>query len=199
MESNATKPDKDVIYTLRCAHQKQSQLVILADHKAQILSGLALVVLTLLGTRLIFMNTEGLLDSYSNLTILLFILFCVSEIIAITLGIFVVMPNLPTKKKTEIKIENKKISIKVCDSMESIKINKKFRRKNQPTNVLAFPSNGDKFSLPNHLGDILICDEVVLDEATYLGIDFDERFTHLVIHGILHLLGYLHNTESNAR
>lgn len=106
MESNATKPDKDVIYTLRCAHQKQSQLVILADHKAQILSGLALVVLTLLGTRLIFMNTEGLLDSYSNLTILLFILFCVSEIIAITLGIFVVMPNLPTKKKTEIKIEN---------------------------------------------------------------------------------------------
>ena len=37
---------------------------------------------------------------------MLFILFCVSEIIAITLGIFVVMPNLPTKKKTEIKIEN---------------------------------------------------------------------------------------------
>ena len=101
--------------------------------------------------------------------------------------------------QSEIKIENKKISIKVCDSMESTKINKKFRRKNQPTNVLAFPSNGDKFSFPNHLGDILICDEVVLDEATYLGIDFDERFTHMVIHGILHLLGYLHNNESTAR
>ena len=50
------KPDKDVIYTLRCAHQKQAQLILLADQKAQILSGLVLVVLTLLGTRLIYMD-----------------------------------------------------------------------------------------------------------------------------------------------
>jgi len=100
--------------------------------------------------------------------------------------------------QSETKMENKKISIKVCGSMESTKLNKKFRQKNQPTNVLAFPSNGDEFSFPDHLGDILICDEVVLDEANSLGIDFDERFTHMVIHGILHLLGYLHNNESTT-
>ena len=100
--------------------------------------------------------------------------------------------------QSEIKMENKKISIKVCGSKESTKLNKKFRRKNQPTNVLAFPSDGDEFSFPGHLGDILICDEIVLDEANSLGIDFDERFTHMVIHGILHLLGYLHNNESTT-
>ena len=50
------KPDKDVIYTLRCAHQKQAQLILLADQKAQILSELVLQVLTLLGTRLIYME-----------------------------------------------------------------------------------------------------------------------------------------------
>ena len=55
------KPDKDVIYTLRCAHQKQAQLILLADQKAQILSGLVLVVLTLLGTRLIYTNTDRFL------------------------------------------------------------------------------------------------------------------------------------------
>ena len=100
--------------------------------------------------------------------------------------------------QSEIKMENKKISFKICSSLEAKKFNKEFRKKNQPTNVLAFPSDDDMFSLPNHLGDILICDELALKEAVSLGIDFDERFTHLAIHGILHLLGYLHNTESTA-
>lgn len=100
--------------------------------------------------------------------------------------------------QSEIELESKKISFKICGSVEAKKINKEFSKKNQPTNVLAFPNNDNRFSLPNHLGDILICDELVLKEAVSLGIDFDERFTHLVIHGILHLLGYLHNTESTA-
>lgn len=55
MELTERKSDKDVFYTLRCAHQKQAQLILLAVQKAQILSGLVLVVLTSLGTRLIYM------------------------------------------------------------------------------------------------------------------------------------------------
>ena len=62
------KADKDVIYTLRCAHQKQAQLILLADQKAQILSGLFLVVLTLLGTRLIYKNTDRLFVSMEPVT-----------------------------------------------------------------------------------------------------------------------------------
>ena len=69
------KPDKDVIYTLRCAHQKQAQLILLADQKAQILSGLVLVVLTLLGTRLIYMNTDRFFVSMEPVTAILLLLF----------------------------------------------------------------------------------------------------------------------------
>ena len=92
------KPDKDVIYTLRFAHQKQAQLILLADQKAQILSGLVLVVLTLLGTRLIYMNTDRFLVSIEPVTAILLLLFFSSEIVAITLGILVVMPSLPKSK-----------------------------------------------------------------------------------------------------
>ena len=69
------KPDKDVIYTLRCAHQKQAQLILLADQKAQILSGLVLVVLTLLGTRLIYINTDRFFVSMEPVTAILLLLF----------------------------------------------------------------------------------------------------------------------------
>ena len=75
MEVPNKKPDKDVIYTLHCAHQKQAQLILLADPKAQILSGLVLVVLTLLGTRLIYMNTDGFLESLNSVTVVFLSLF----------------------------------------------------------------------------------------------------------------------------
>ena len=70
----------------------------LADQKAQILSGLVLVVLTLLGTRLIYMKTDRFLVSMEPVTAILLLLFFSSEIVAITLGILVVMPTLPKSK-----------------------------------------------------------------------------------------------------
>ena len=101
METSEKKPDKDVIYTLRCAHQKQAQLIMLADQKAQILSGLVLVVLTLLGTRLIYMNTDGLLDGFYGISVGVFCLFFAAEVIAISLGILVVIPRLPPKMRNQ--------------------------------------------------------------------------------------------------
>ena len=98
------KPDKDVIYTLRCAHQKQAQLILLADQKAQILSGLVLVMLTLLGNRLIYINTDKFFESLELITLVLLLLFFAAEVIAISLGILVVMPSLP-------KSDNRKCSI----------------------------------------------------------------------------------------
>ena len=70
-----TKPDKVVIFTLRCAHQKQAQLILLADQKAQILSILVLVILTILGTRLVQMDLEGALDSLKYSQVIPLILF----------------------------------------------------------------------------------------------------------------------------
>jgi NADH:ubiquinone oxidoreductase subunit K len=106
MDSVEKKPDKDVIYTLRCAHQKQAQLILLADQKAQILSGLVLVVLTLLGTRLIYMNTDGFFDAMNPFTIAFLLLFFAAEVVAISLGILVVMPRIPSKQKEVGNIEN---------------------------------------------------------------------------------------------
>ena len=101
MEILDKKPDKYVIYTLRFADQKQAQLVMLADQKAQVLSGLVLVVLTLLGTRLIYMNTDGLLDGFHGFSVGVFCLFFAAEVTAISLGILVVMPRLPPKIKDQ--------------------------------------------------------------------------------------------------
>ena len=101
MEILDKKPDKYVIYTLRFADQKQAQLVMLADQKAQVLSGLVLVVLTLLGTRLIYKNTDGLLDGFHGFSVGVFCLFFAAEVIAISLGILVVMPRLPPKMRNQ--------------------------------------------------------------------------------------------------
>ena len=98
------EPNKDVVYTLRRAHQKQAQLIMLADQKAQILSGLVLVVLTLMETRLNYMNTDGLLDGLNVFSVGVLCLFFAAEVIAISLGILVVMPRFPQKMRDQ-KIE----------------------------------------------------------------------------------------------
>ena len=104
MEISEKNPDKDVVYTLRRAHQKQAQLIMLADQKAQILSGLVLVVLTLMETRLNYMNTDGLLDGLNVFSVGVLCLFFAAEVIAISLGILVVMPRFPQKMRDQ-KIE----------------------------------------------------------------------------------------------
>ena len=97
MEVSEKKPDKEVICTLRWAHQKQAQLIMLDDQKAQILPGLVLVLLTLLGTHLICINTDGLLNGFHGFSVGVFCLFFGTEVIAISLGILVVMPRLSPK------------------------------------------------------------------------------------------------------
>tara|TARA_B100000989_G_scaffold143008_1_gene106532 strand:+ start:10738 stop:10983 length:246 start_codon:yes stop_codon:yes gene_type:complete len=76
---------------------KQAQLIMLDDQKAQILPGLVLVLLTLLGTQLICINTDGLLNGFHGFSVGVFCLFFGTEVIAISLGILVVMPRLPPK------------------------------------------------------------------------------------------------------
>jgi probable rRNA maturation factor len=80
-------------------------------------------------------------------------------------------------------------------------LNRKWRGKDKPTNVLSFPlaSGG---SLPpgasGHLGDVVVAQETLEREATDLGLSFDDHFRHLVLHGLLHLLGYDHERDEDA-
>jgi len=85
--ASAKKDDHDVIYTLRTAHQNQTQLIIMADKKAHILIGVISVILTILFTK-IDLNT-GLQDSL----LLPFAAFVLLEITAVILALLVIIPN----------------------------------------------------------------------------------------------------------
>ena len=88
------------------------------------------------------------------------------------------------------------VTIRIVDLEESQFLNFNYRNKAKPTNVLSFPSDLPKevlHILPNKpLGDLVICLPIILQEADEQGKTAEEHFAHLVVHGILHLLGYDH-------
>jgi len=88
------------------------------------------------------------------------------------------------------------ISIVIIDDKEMKELNKKFRGICKPTNVLAFPMQEGKFSdiTPGLLGDVVISIETAAKEAVSAAISLEERMSQLLIHGILHLLGFDHET-----
>ncbi len=76
-------------------------------------------------------------------------------------------------------------------------LNREYLGRDRPTNVIAFPMQEGEFShiSPDLLGDVVISVETTAMEAGNAGIDFSERFDQLIIHGILHLLGYDHEKD----
>jgi probable rRNA maturation factor len=79
-------------------------------------------------------------------------------------------------------------------------LNKSWRGKDEATNVLSFsldaPFSGEA---PRPLGDVVLAYETVAREAAARGIPVRQHAAHLVVHGVLHLLGYTHGTDSQAR
>ena len=88
------------------------------------------------------------------------------------------------------------ISIVIMDDSGIEQLNKTYRRIDKPTNVLAFPMQEGEFSdiTPGLLGDVVISLETALKEAGTAKISLEERLSQLLIHGILHLLGFDHET-----
>jgi probable rRNA maturation factor len=72
-----------------------------------------------------------------------------------------------------------------------------YRQKNAPTNVLSFPNTGP-FSDPEVLGDVVLAYETVMAEAEAQNKPIINHCVHLAIHGILHVLGYDHETDDDA-
>ena len=77
-------------------------------------------------------------------------------------------------------------------------LNKEYRSKNQVTNVLSFSSDIPLEIGETILGDVVICVEVVREEAVLAGKAFSDHLSHMAIHGILHLLGYDHDDLPSA-
>jgi probable rRNA maturation factor len=77
-------------------------------------------------------------------------------------------------------------------------LNRNWRGKDAPTNVLSFPSTAPSSAAHRHLGDIVIAYETCAREAQAEGKPFRDHLAHLAVHGFLHLLGYDHITDAQA-
>jgi probable rRNA maturation factor len=94
------------------------------------------------------------------------------------------------------------LSILVVDDSEIKTLNKDYLKRSGPTNVIAFPMKEGDFTdiNPQLLGDVVISMETAGREALQSGISTEERFAQLLVHGILHLFGFDHETsEQDAR
>lgn len=90
------------------------------------------------------------------------------------------------------------LTIRLVDAEESRELNREYRGKDAPTNVLSFPSDlPPELNIPL-LGDLVICVPVVLREASEQGKTAEAHWAHMVIHGCLHLLGYDHMEDAEA-
>jgi probable rRNA maturation factor len=88
------------------------------------------------------------------------------------------------------------VSIALSSDDEVAALNAQFRGKAKPTNVLSFPAG--RGALDGFLGDIILAQETVMREASDQGTPVNHHVQHLVVHGILHLLGYDHETPAEA-
>lgn len=94
--------------------------------------------------------------------------------------------------------QDAELAIRIVDAAESRALNRRYRGKDRPTNVLAFPAElPAELALPL-LGDLVICREVVEAEAAAQAKPLDAHWAHMVIHGALHLIGYDHKTPAEA-
>lgn len=90
------------------------------------------------------------------------------------------------------------VSVRITDADEIKMLNQQYRGKDYATNVLSFPADlPPELELP-HLGDIVICAEVVEREAREQNKTSEAHWAHMVVHGTLHLLGYDHIDDAEA-
>lgn len=114
--------------------------------------------------------------------------------------ILAMYPNL-------LEVSEWELSVLLTDDDKIQELNKEFREKNKPTNVLSFPDleitwlNILEFT-PNadymYLGDVAFSYQVIENEAIENEVSFQDHFKHLFIHAILHLLGYDHIDDDEA-
>jgi probable rRNA maturation factor len=101
------------------------------------------------------------------------------------------------------------LTIRVVGAAESRRLNRTWRAKDKPTNVLSFPaaplapgSTGVPSRFPakhfSELGDLAICAPVVAREAREQGKPAQAHWAHMVVHGVLHLLGFDHEHDRDA-
>lgn len=96
----------------------------------------------------------------------------------------------------------RRVSVKIVDSAEMQALNRRYRGRDRPTNVLSFaadPVPGLPAGSDRLLGDIAVCADVVLAEAEAQGKAARDHWAHMLVHGALHLAGLDHVSDEGAR
>jgi probable rRNA maturation factor len=97
--------------------------------------------------------------------------------------------------------EGREIAVRVVAARESQALNKLWRGKDKPTNVLSFPAPEQRVprDMVQPLGDLVICAQVVRKEAEEHGKPIEAHWAHMIVHGSLHLAGYDHELGRRER
>ncbi len=115
--------------------------------------------------------------------------------------------NLPSEEQLQLWVDTAlnsyqkdfELTIRVVEVSESQALNLQYRNKDKPTNVLSFPFEVPEGIELNLLGDLVICAEIVRKEAETQKKQLNHHWAHMVIHGCLHLLGYDHIDDDEAK
>lgn len=95
--------------------------------------------------------------------------------------------------------EDCELTIRFVESKEIQELNASYRNINKPTNILSFPFECPVGITLPLLGDLIVCYEVLEKEATAQNKTLEEHLAHLIVHGCLHLLGYDHIEDEDAK
>lgn len=90
------------------------------------------------------------------------------------------------------------LSVRVVGVVRSRSLNARYRHKDKPTNVLSFGGAGSTPDGRHYLGELVVCAPVVAREARSQGKSLQAHWAHMTVHGVLHLLGFDHERESEA-
>ncbi len=90
------------------------------------------------------------------------------------------------------------VSLLLTNDAQQQVLNRQWREMDKPTNVLSFPQFEPFDNMSGLIGDISMAYETVAREAAELGKPLEEHFTHLLVHGVLHIVGYDHEDEADA-
>lgn len=94
-------------------------------------------------------------------------------------------------------ITAKNINFSFVSEEEIQKLNLTFLKKDKPTNVLSFPSSATDLN-QDLLGDIAICIDIIKKESVEQGKEAADHLIHIILHSVLHLVGYDHEDEASA-
>jgi len=94
--------------------------------------------------------------------------------------------------------KNLEVSIRICGVDESRLLNRNYRSIDKPTNVLSFPADIESEEFSHVLGDLVICWDLLIAESRDQNKTLMDHASHLLVHGLLHLLGYTHEEDKLA-